>query len=326
MLISNNKQHSAKNSKLAKIFSRTALVAAVSALAACGGGSDSPAPTTSVFSLGVSDAPVDAAQEVNVYFDEVVLVGNGDPITFNVTDENGDPRKIDLLTLQGENVAGLVTEEEIPAGEYSQLRLVVTDDSYVVMDDGTYSLKVPSGQLKLDGFTAQPGFDAAYTVEFDLRKSMVDPVGQEAIYLKPRGVRLVLNDDVGTLSGTVDEALITAEECSVKTDANSGNAVYVYSGADIATEALGDDADAGVDDTEARPFTIATVNLNETTMAYEFNVGFVPQGDYTVAFNCLAEFDQPETDEDENVSVAAVQTVTVVAKETTSIAMTAVTN
>lgn len=306
-------------------YSTTMLVAALSTLTACGGGGDGmaedPAPTETTFSLAVSDAPVDNASEVVVYFDQVELIGNGDPITFDVTDENGDPRSIDLLTLPGEQFETIVDDTDIPLGEYTQLRLTVTDDSYIVMDDGTYPIRVPSGELKLDGFTAQANFDAAYTVEFDLRKSLVDPVGQPVIMLKPRGVRLVLNDDVGTLKGEVAESLILDTACSVKTDQYAGNAVYVYEGASLDASTLGDDADAGVDDTEVRPFTVAPVTFDEATGVYSYNVGFVPTGDYTVAFTCLAEFDQPETDEDEadGFVLMTADDVTVEAKATATL-------
>lgn len=276
------------------------------ALTGCGGSSGSsdntaPAPAApSTFTLAVSDAPVDSAVSVNVYFDEVELVGGeGGPVRFSVTDENGDPRVIDLLQLQGEASETIVAQTEIPPGSYTQIRLSVTDDSYIEMEGGTLPLRVPSGELKLDGFDVSEGVDAAYTVEFDLRKSLVDPVGQDLIMLKPRGVRLVSNDAVGTLQGTVSETLILAPECAVKNDPSQGNAVYLYEGANLDNALLGDDADAFEGDTEIRPFAVVPVTQDETDQSYSFTAGFLPAGDYTVSFTCLAEFDEPESDENE---------------------------
>ncbi|MEC8416765.1 MAG: DUF4382 domain-containing protein [Pseudomonadota bacterium] len=317
-------------SQLVKQSFNTALIlSALTALTACGGSSGSseetqappPAPTSTTFSLAVSDAPVDNASEVVVYFDEVELIGNGDPISFSVTDENGDPRSIDLLALPGAQFEVIVDDTEIPLGEYNQLRLSVTDESFIVMDDGTFPLRVPSGELKLDGFTAQPNFDAAYTVEFDLRKSLVDPVGQPVIMLKPRGVRLVLNDDVGTLEGTVDSALVSAPECAEKVDMFEGNAVYVYEGEQTDLDTLGDDADAGVDDSEVRPFTVVPVTYSESDETYTFSAGFVPQGDYSLSFSCVALNDEPETDEDEEDGffLQTLDSATVTAGETTTV-------
>ncbi len=301
------------------------LVVATSAvLSACGGSSDDSSdvsPTTTGFSLAVSDAPVDSASEVVVVFDEVELTGDGAPIRFDVQDENGDPRSIDLLTLPGSQFETIVAETAIPTGAYSQLRLSVTSDSYIVTEEGTFPIRVPSGELKLDGFTAQPGFDAAYTVEFDLRKSLVDPVGQPVIMLKPRGVRLVLNDDVGTLEGSIAPTLLDDEQCASKMDLFTGNAVYLYEGEQSSINSLGDDADEGADDSEVRPFAIVPVTYDDVTQAYNFTAGFVPQGEYTASFSCSALFDEPETDEDEvdGFSLQTLDITTVVAGETTTL-------
>ncbi|MDM7859462.1 DUF4382 domain-containing protein [Alteromonas sp. ASW11-36] len=311
-------------------FRCAALAGCMFGLVACGGssgGSDSEvvAPSTpqpTLFSLAVSDAPIDEAISVNVYFDQVELVGAaGGPITFDVRDENGDPKMIDLLQVQGADFEPIVTDTEIPSGEYNQLRLSVTDESFIEMESGTFPLRVPSNELKLDGFSALPGFQAAYTVEFDLRKGLVDPVGQDVILLKPRGVRLVANDDVGILSGTVDESLIIATECAVKDDAMAGNAVYVYEGVGLDFANLGDDADAFEGDTEVRPLTIVPVNFNASEQNYEFVAGFVPEGEYTLAFSCLALFDEPESDEnaEEGFALQTQDEVTVVATTTTTV-------
>lgn len=321
--IAQNKHHTSP------LFKALTLAVGVGALSACGGSDDAPdtpEPNDDVtFSLAVSDAPVDFASEVVVYFDAVELTGDGEPIMFDVTDDNGDPRRIDLLTLQGSSFATIVEETDIPAGDYGQLRLVVTDDSYIVMDDGTYPLRVPSGELKLDGFTAAPGFEAAYTAEFDLRKSLVDPVGQQNIALKPRGVRLVLNDDVGQLEGTVDASLPQSPQCAEKVDVTTGNAVYVYSGTYEDINALGDDADSGEEDAYQRPYTVIPVNYDADTEQYSFNAGFLVAGEYTLSFSCTALFDEPETSESEEdgFSLQTIDSVTITAGDTSSVVIDA---
>ncbi|MBN7819441.1 DUF4382 domain-containing protein [Bowmanella yangjiangensis] len=273
-------------------------------LSACGGsGSDSePVPptltsTSTFFSLAVSDAPVDEAQAVVVYFDEVELISSEGNQRFSVTDESGNPRKVDLLSVQGSAFESIVSATEIPLGTYSQLRVSVTDASYIEMNEGTFPLKVPSGELKLDGFTALPNVQAAYTLEFDLRKSLVDPVGQQVIFLKPRGVRLVANSEVGVLEGTVASSLIEDASCADKVDPLVGNAVYLYAGKDIAFDNLGDDADSPTDTNEVSPYSMAAVNFDEATSTYRYQVGYVAAGDYTLAFTCRADLDMPETDE-----------------------------
>ncbi|ALS97434.1 DUF4382 domain-containing protein [Lacimicrobium alkaliphilum] len=287
-----------------KLQNHLLAISVIPLLFACGG-SDSgespsgnePQPTSTGFSLAVSDAPIDSAVAVVVYFDQIELIGNGETVSFDVTDENGDPRQIDLLSLQGENFATLVEDEEIPLGEYGQLRVVVTQDSYIEMEQGTFELRVPSNELKLDGFIAEANVTAAYTLEFDLRKSLVDPVGQAHIFLKPRGVRLVANQNVGTIEGVVDESLIMDASCADKVDPDKGNAVYLYQEADLEMAVLGDDTDEPANENEISPYTIAEVEFDEQNAEYRYQAAFVAQGDYTLAFTCQAALDQPETDE-----------------------------
>ena len=312
-----------------KHWSLTAIstVLASTMLVACGGGgSDSPEQNQQQdeeqfktnFTLSVSDAPVDNASEVVVFFDHVELVGNGDTVDIDVTDSAGDPRRIDLLTLQGEQFANIVTDEEIPAGQYSQVRLSITDESYIVMNDGTFPISVPSGELKLDGFEALQGADEAYTIEFDLRKSLVNPQGQNGVFLKPRGVRLVKNDEVGVLKGSVDVAVLDDAVCAEKVAPRAGNAVYLYEQAGLTAAGLSDDADNAQQD-KRLPFTVATVADSSDTDALTFNIGFVPAGDYTLAFSCEAYLDEPESNED--IRFQVIQDVTVQAQQTETVVL-----
>lgn len=293
-------------------------------LAGCGGSDDKSnleANASTPFSLAVSDAPIDNAISVMVYFDQVELKGQGAPIVVDVRDDNNNPRQIDLLSLQGANFELIVDDMDIPIGEYSQLRVSVTDDSYIEMDQGIFPLNVPSGELKLDGFTALPNVAAAYTLEFDLRKSLVDPVGQQEVYLKPRGVRLVANNSVGVLRGSVSTDLITDPSCTSLPDIDAGNAVYLYNDDISDLTILGDDADTPADGNEVFPFSTASVSFDESTQEYRFEMGYIPEGQYTLAFTCQAELDLPETDENiaDGFGFLTSVPVTIIATQTTSV-------
>jgi hypothetical protein len=298
------------------------LVLSICLLSACGGSEsneESTEATTTSFSLAISDAPIDDAISVMVYFDEVILEGNGESISIDITDANGQAKAVDLLTVQGSNFASLIDDQSIPLGQYSQLRLSVTSDSYIELVGGTFPLQVPSGELKLGGITALANVTAAYTVEFDLRKSLVDPVGQQVIFLKPRGVRLVANNDVGILKGTVTEDLVLDASCANKLDPMAGNSVYLYTGIEDDVNILGDDADQPADTNEVSPFTTANVAFNQQSQAYEFEAGYLPVGDYTLAFTCQALIDQPETDENaiDGFNMLSIQAVNISAQQTT---------
>ena len=77
----------------------------------------------------------------------------------------------------------------MPAGDYEWIRLIVDNeqdvrDSYVVLTSGEEcELRVPSGAesgLKLNrGFTLPADGSVALTIDFDLRKSIHAPPGQQ---------------------------------------------------------------------------------------------------------------------------------------------------
>ena len=128
--------------------------------------------------------------------------------------------------MQGTNRATLLDGEQIQAGEYEWMRLKVNadpnvaGDSYITIDGAQCELRIPSGDetgLKLiRGFTIGVGTITDFTVDFDLRQSIVQPPGQhtsvptcdgQAFLLKPV-LRVVDNLQVGTITGTVDPTLI----------------------------------------------------------------------------------------------------------------------
>ena len=65
------------------------------------------------------------------------------------------------------------------------------------------------------------------------------------------------------------------------------------------------------------PLATTAVNLDDTTGAYRFRLGFVPTGTHTVAFTCGADDDGAESDDaivfsaPRNVDILAGQTTTV---------------
>lgn len=282
-------------------------------LTACGGGSSSepesstppPDSTTSEseFRLDVSDAPIDEASAVVVYFSAVELTGENGVTRFDVQSETGGALAVDLMEYQGSEFMTLISGETIVAGEYSQLKLEVTEESFVEMDDGTYPLTMPDNAVTFEGFTAVEGEIAAYTAEFDLRKALAESESEseQEMTLKPRGVRLIATAESGTISGEISEDLILEERCLVKADTNIGNAVYIYNQAELALESMGDDTEvSGESSTIIAPYATAEVNFNATTGAFEYEAAFLPEGTYSVGFTCLANFDLPESDESSN--------------------------
>lgn len=297
--------------KLNRMMQATAVAAlTVGTLAACD--SSSSDDNTAIFNLAVSDAPVDAAERVLVCFSSVQLVGNGEgsqrfdvggdngavPANDLCVDDSGNPipntRGVDLLTLQGANAESLVVGAEVPAGTYGQMRLDIAEGSEIELSDGTiHQLRVPSNQLRLDGptLTANQTFD--YTLEFDLRKAVVAPPGLPHYLLKPRGLRLVDNAEVGHLEGQVAEALLLENECAVAPEdlTMPVAAVYLYGGHDVAFEDMSDNSDD-----ENGPYASTAVFFDGAS-GYSFAIGFIQAGEYTIAVTCDTEDDPEEETE-----------------------------
>jgi hypothetical protein len=272
------------------------LVAAL--LAACS--DDDPAPPGSGrLKLAVTDAPVDSATSVVIEFTGVeVHKASGEDFNFDFA-----PRQIDLLALDGTESALLLDSVELPAGRYESLRLKVNagrdeSDSFIVLDDGaTHPLFIPSGNqsgLKLNrSFVVPTGGTADFTIDFDLRKSIHAPPGQDPNFIMRPTLRLVNNVEVGSARGTVAAALAGASDCA--------GAVYVFETADVAPD--------DVDGTAPEPLTSALVTLDSATGDFVYEVGFLTPGAYTFAFTCDADADDPE--DDDTLVFATPQNVTI---------------
>lgn len=274
---------------------------ALFALTGCGGDDDG----WGTISLGVTDAPVDSASRVVVEFTGVELkFADGGIENFQFD----SPRQIDLLALHGGGSELLLDDEQVPAGHYEWIRLSVNADqtgstSFIEYDDGNiFPLFIPSGNqagLRLvSGFDVPAGGSADFTIDFDLRRSIVRPPGLGPNHILRPALRLVDNSEIGSIAGTVDQALIfpaSGDEC--------GPAVYVYEGTDVEPVEVTEDAG---------PLTTALVELEDPTGEYRYRAGFIGAGEYTVAFTCEADVDDAAS-EDGITFVGGAANVTVVA-------------
>ena len=244
--------------------------AASAGLVACGSSSQEQ---TGLLSLGVSDHPIHYAEKVCITFDDVELKPAGDGPSFLV---DLPQTKVNLLDFQGMNAAPLLFQEEVPAGDYAWMRLVIDasrgsnggmgdsgdpatcdgNASYIVMgEEGNttiHNLYVPSGDqngLKLGGFTVPVNGSADFTAEWDLMKSITAPPGLDPdVVLKPH-IRLVDNIEVGALRGTVSTDLAGAEGCEP---------------------------------------AVRRCSLSTLTLGYEYEIGHLLTGSYEAAFSCDA--------------------------------------
>ncbi|MCK8517124.1 DUF4382 domain-containing protein [Methylonatrum kenyense] len=312
------------------------LVAASATLLACNsgssGGSSSSSGETGQLSLAVTDGPIDNATNVFLRFTAVELRG---PSGRQELIEFESVREIDLLALQGEESEALFVGEEVPAGEYNQIRFLIEPDesqsgppqnrqvtTSVIRfaDEPEQRLAIPGGEpagVQTQGsFTVPPGGVLALTADFDLRKMITRGVGTQwdgFHRLRRTGIRIIENADVGVIRGQVDASIIPneiVEQCMPHPDEDKnhyicpGAAVYVYEGIGDDVEFLNIRTDEDGEDLDGNPITTANVRYmpiedeesNGETWGYFYSAGFVPEGDYTVALTFDADSDDAERD------------------------------
>src|SRR6185503_14700047 len=286
-----------------------ACVCLLAFLASCGGGGSDPMGSQPKFgriNLRITDSPVTSAKRVVVQFTglEIKPTAAADPEVFDFA-----PRQIDLLALDGGGSEVLLADEMLPAGDYEWIRLKVNagrdaSDSFIELDDGSvHPLFIPSGNqtgLKLiRGFTIGAGSTSDFTIDFDLRKSVIHPPGQGETYLLKPVLRLVNNLEVGVIEGTVAAGLIV-DGCVP--------AVYLYTGANVVPDDIG---------SATPPLASTAVNLDNATGAYRYKLAFVPVGASTIAFTCGADDDA--ADVDDALTFSAPINATVVSGQTTTV-------
>ncbi len=166
-----------------------------------------------------------------------------------------------------------------------------------------HALFIPSGNQQglrlVQGFTVTQNGNVDFTIDFDLRKSVVSPAGLGGPYILRPALRMVDNTEVGAIEGTVDVSLVVPD---------CGPAVYIYEGADVTPSDTR---------TDSGPLASGLVEL-DTEGQYVYRVAFLEEGDYTVAFTCEADLDGPETAEDISFT-GGVANATVDADTTTTV-------
>lgn len=278
-------------------------------LAACNGSSSSG---NGALTLAVADTPVDTATHVTVVFTGVEVQpadsmgSSGKPLEFDF----GTPKSVDLMAEQQGRSATLLDGVSLPAGDYAWIRLKIdAGQSSITLTDGSvHPLDIPSGGqtgLKLvSGFTVAAGNTTDFTVDFNLRQSVVLASG--TYMLKP-ALRIVDTLQVGTLAGSVDNTFMIGSVSL--SDPACGPAAYIYAGSNVTPV----DINAG---SAVQPLATATLTLNTTTGKYDYSEGFLATGDYTVALACAAKDDPTTAD---SLSFSPAKDATVTADTTTTV-------
>lgn len=274
-------------------------VAIATALVGCEG--------AATFDMGTNAAADPAIATVFVDIEGIELEGSGgETLRFDA------PVRVNLAEYVEGNLFRLFTDEELPDGNYTGVRLLISsdedddNDDVVQWTDGReFELTVAEGQMSDVSFSVDKDESSKESVimTLDLRQSLafIQDSGADHYTLTPV-IRSVNSDDSGQIVGSV------TADCPSGTSLAQGGAVYLFSGENRTP----DDRDGA--DEEPYLTTRVLVDVLNTIPTYTF--GYVPEGDYTIALVCDADEDDAATNDEvqfqdaTNIEVRADESVT----------------
>jgi hypothetical protein len=274
------------------------LVLAQLPLSGCGCGfdcnsNDDDNPTDpALLTLGLSDSLPEDLKEVVIEVDAITFKRSGaDDVVvtdFTIGGARVGTFEVNLLDFPGIEQLKVIEGLELETGTYEVSITIVADGSHVLdANDTERPLSVSDGILSIPGMKLASGTQV-FTVEFSLAQAL-SQTSSNAYRLAATGMRLENNLTDATLSGTIDSALFdTVSPCNEKTPPTSGNRVYLYQGNDPARDLTDVFTSASTTTPPANalaPFAVASL-IESTSGEWSYAFGYVPAGDYTLAFSC----------------------------------------
>jgi hypothetical protein len=207
---------------------RLGLAAMLLAMAAgCGSPGSGSGSGTGILNVHLVDGPGDFSQ-INLHVVQVSIHSDSDGWVILGTND----QTVDLLTLTGGVSATLAAGATVPAGHYTQMRLLLGSGNTVVLADGSvHDLKVPSGLQSgvklIVNFDVAAGTTRDVFIDFDAHRSIfLHAAGASGQYILRPVIRafdaLATGSISGVLTGSVGEgseeplvgALVTAQVLS----------------------------------------------------------------------------------------------------------------
>lgn len=198
----------------------------------------------------------------------------------------GEP--VDLLDLTQGDPLRLFTGEELPAGQYTGVRLLFDSgqDATVVSTNGdVFPVLLSDGAFAQVDFTVQDDESSSelLTIMLDLRQSLrFDDVDDE--YTLTPLLRTVRTGDAALVQGAVSTT------CPAGTTLILGGAVYAFAGADVTADDL--------DGATPEPYATTGVVLNSDSGQFSYALRFLRAGDYTLALTCRGNEDELGADDE----------------------------
>jgi len=176
----------------------------------------------------------------------------------------------------------------LPAGRYTGLRLQFADGALLTLPDGTPYLLT---QLRTQ-FTSEIDLrlgdvgSPAITLVMDLKFSLADQRSRTGTFDMAPSVQAVNPATAGFVSGQLAAALVEQADCSHEHAPGEGLAVYAYAGGESAVR----DFDMAV---QPRPVASALATAANEGSLYAYALPPLAPGDYTLAYTCQADEDDP---------------------------------
>jgi hypothetical protein len=217
--------------KKLNVFSKMAILAlGLITLIACSSddnGNSTVEEGKAKMSVKLVDAPGDY-DEVNIDVEDVVIKYSGGDAETSLNAINVGV--YNLLELTGGASVVLADDYEVPAGNISQIRLILGDDNTIVVNGESKPLSTPSAQqsgLKINLNTElEPGISYEYILDFHVEESIVAQ-GNGGYSLKPV-IRATAVAETGIISGNV---ILPSTAPALVTASNSTTSVSAYTNA-----------------------------------------------------------------------------------------------
>ncbi len=203
------------------------------------------------------------------------------------------------------------------SGHFIGIRLRFDDsDAYVLTDDGDTApiALLSAGEYADIDVQIDEGSSALIGVQLDLPFSLIDQRESLANYQMIPVSHATDGDSAASIEGTIDSDAVTASACRDGRSAGEGVAVYLFSGSDVTPA---DYYSSGSVGSQNPPVGYASVGLDSATDEWRYLFAPLAPGDYTLAWTCGADGDNPVLDDDlefvasQNLTVEALATATV---------------
>jgi hypothetical protein len=193
---------------------------------------------------------------------------------------------VDLLDLQDAGTLRLFTDETLPAGRYTGVRLLfdeAEDDNVVARGVVESPLLLQEGAYAAVDFQVEDdeSSDESISLVLDLRQSLSYEDAADEYTLTP-ALRAVPTGAAARIEGTV------ASACPTGTSLADGGAVYLYAGSGVTPD--------DVDGAEAEPYATTRVRVDGAAPSYA--LGLLQAGRYTLALTCRGNEDERGTSDD----------------------------